>query len=270
MPAYRAFKLAHTLFHQPPHALDAAQTARLAEIAARQARIEAAVLASPEAAHVSIPPTELARRLETIQQRYTSPAEFLADLARNGLDTARLEAGLARELRLEAVLEQVAARAAPVTDTEAEIYYRLHPAAFTRPETRRLQHILITFDSPAEREQAARLLLSLRPQLRDADDFGAAARRHSHCPTALERGMLGHVKPGQLYAELDTIAFALTAGEISLPTESPVGLHLLRCDAILPGTTLSFGEARSRIIEHLSAQRRARQQRAWLTSLLKR
>jgi peptidylprolyl isomerase/peptidyl-prolyl cis-trans isomerase C len=218
---------------------------------------------------VVVPPASLAARLDEIRKRYGSREEFLADLQENGLDEAELEAAIARELRLEAVLEKVSARAAEVSDMEAEIYYRLHPNAFVRPEMRRLQHILITFDDPAGRDRAEALLRSLIPSVQDAPGFAAAALKHSQCPTALEQGLIGTVKPGQLYPELEPVAFALAAGEVSPPTESPVGLHLLRCDAIHPGATLSFHEARHRIIDHLTEQRRQICQRSWIKSLLK-
>ncbi len=269
MPAYLPFKLSQELFHKPPRDLDAAETARLHQVVALQTRIETAVLASPEALGVVVPPASLAARLDEIRKRYGSREEFLADLLGNGLDEAELEAAIARELRLEAVLERVSARAAAVSDMEAEIYYRLHPAAFARPEMRRLQHILITFDDPAGRTKAETTLLALRQQLSDADSFASAALKHSQCPTALEKGMIGTVKPGQLYPELEPAAFSLAEGEISPPTESPMGLHLLRCDAILPGETLSFSEARDRIIDHLTEQRRQTCQRGWIKSLLR-
>lgn len=269
MPAYLQLKLSQELFQKPPQALDAAEAARLGEVVSRQARIEAAVLASPEALGVVVPEATLENRLAEIRNRYANPDEFKADMDNQGISAAELSLAVARDLRIEAVLERVSAQAATVSEVDAEIYYRLHPGAFSRPEMRRLQHILITCDDPASRTKAETTLLALRQQLTDADSFASAALKHSQCPTALEKGMIGTVKPGQLYPELEPVAFSLAEGEISPPTESPMGLHLLRCDAILPGETLSFSEARDRIIEHLTEQRRQLCQRGWIKSLLR-
>ena len=54
-----------------------------------------------------------------------SEAEFIADLARHGLNFETLRAEVTRELRVEAVLEAVSARVAPVSNLEAETFYHM-------------------------------------------------------------------------------------------------------------------------------------------------
>jgi peptidylprolyl isomerase/peptidyl-prolyl cis-trans isomerase C len=267
--AYLQLKLSLALFKKPPHSLTGTETARLDEVAERQARIETAILASPEALDVIVPQATLNTRLEEIRQRYANRKEFLDDMRRNGLDEQELEAAAARDLRIEAVLERVAAQAPEVCAADAEIYYRQHPQAFTRPETRRVRHILVTFDNETQRQAAFTLLQNLRARIETAEDFAAAAGKHSQCPTALEGGIIGTVKPGQLFPELDAAAFALLESELSLPLESPIGLHLLFCDAILPGTTLSFADARERVITRLTEQRGQSRQQNWIKALLR-
>ncbi len=269
MQPYLQLKLSLELFKKAPRTLDATESARLGEVVSRQARMEAAILASPEALGVVVPEATLATRLEEIRQRYPSREEFLADMGQNGLSEPELEQALARDLRIEAVLERVSAQAPSPSDVEAEIYYRLHPQAFNRPEMRRIRHILITFDDEAQKLKATELLEALRPQLKTEQDFGAAALKHSQCPTAMEQGLIGTVKAGQLFPELDPQAFSLAEGEVSPPLESPVGLHLLRCDSILAGETLDFPEVRERIIALLLEQRRQTCQRTWIKALLK-
>ena len=90
------------------------------------------------------------------------------------------------------------------------------------------------------------------------------ALRHSHCPTATDGGKLGVVKRGQLYPELEPAAFSLAEGEISRVLESPIGLHILHCDEILPGGIMPFVEVRQRIIDHLFEKRRHKKQRDWI------
>jgi peptidylprolyl isomerase/peptidyl-prolyl cis-trans isomerase C len=83
----------------------------------------------------------------------------------------------------------------------------------------------------------------------------------------MEGGMLGVVKRQQLYVELEPAAFALSAGEISAVLESPIGLHILRCDEILPSGMLPFSEVKEKIVERLSDKRRREAQRDWIKSL---
>lgn len=264
---YLKLKLSWELFQKAPEALDDAQQARLESVADRQSAIEGRILASPECAAVCIPETTLATRLAEIRARYASADEYQQDMARIGLCDASLASAVERDLRMEAVLDSVAAAVSPVDEVEAEIYYRLHPDAFDRPEARRLRHILITWDNDAEQRQAITLLESLRTTAADVDRFADAALRHSQCPTAMDGGQLGTVKRGQLFAELEPPAFALTIGEVSAVLQSPIGLHILRCDDILPSGPMPFAEAQQKIVEHLTDRRRREAQQAWVRTL---
>ena len=134
-----------------------------------------------------------------------------------------------------------------VSDTEVEIFYRLHRRRLRSVETRVLRHILITLndDYPDNRRpQVQSRLAAIRETLLDApEDFAAAALQHSECPTALNGGLLGTVPRGSLYPELEPVAFALQAGELSAIAESPMGLHLLLCEVINAPRELSLAEA---------------------------
>ena len=261
---YLELKLSWEFFQKAPDALSEPERTRLLEISAKQKAIEQRILASAEAANVVVPAPTLHTRLAEIRKRYPSEDEFLQDLERIGIGKAELGKAVERDLCIEAVLEKVACGAAPVSVVDAEIYYRLHPEAFDRPEARRLRHILITCDNAQEKARARAQLEALRPTLSDSEKFGAAALAHSQCPTAMEGGELGVVKRRQLYAELEAAAFALGEGEISAVLESPIGLHVLRCDEILPSGMLPFAEVREKIIEHILDKRRRKAQRDWL------
>lgn len=265
--AYLELKLSWEIFQKAPDTLSANEQTRLHDIVRKQSVIEAAILASPEAGQVVVPAATLAKRLQEIRQRYQSDDDYTQDLQRSGIDPERLASSVERDLWVEAVLERIAARVPAVSKVDAEIYYRLHPEAFDRPEARRLRHILITFNDAAGRAKAQSQLETLRREARAAEAFGQAALRHSQCPTALEGGLLGVVKRNQLYPELEAAAFALVENELSAVLESPVGLHLLRCDEILPSGLLPFAEVCDRIIERLTEKRRQQAQRDWIKAL---
>lgn len=267
MNAYLELKLAWELYQRPPQQLATEENTHLAAVAARQRLIETKILATPEAAQAHVTPAAAAARLAEIRARYPDEAAFLADLESIDLDAAGLEAEIARDLRIEGVLERVAAAVPAATATEAEIFYRVNAARFAQPERRTLRHILITFNNRAEKRAAESLLAGLAAELRSADDFAAAAQRHSQCPTALDGGLLGTLPRGKLYAELDAVAFELAAGALAAPVETEVGLHLVRCDAIHPAATAEFAAVRERIMQALDERRRRQAQKTWLTHL---
>lgn len=266
--AWLELKLAWGLHNKRPEELDTAERQRLGRIVEKQRQLETLILGSPEALGIVVSPPALQARLDEIRARYSQPEAFHADLQQLGLDESGLEQQAARDLHLEGVLERIASHAGPVTETDAEIWYRLHPAAFRQPERRTIRHILIVFDSAAERDQAARTLNDIRQQVRTADDFARQALRFSQCPTAMEGGMVGTVTAGKLYPELDAVAFCMAEGEVSAVTESEMGLHLLRCDQIHPVVELDFPGIKDRIIARLSDERRQAAQKAWIRERL--
>lgn len=271
--AYLTLKLAQELYRKPPDALDETERKRLRGAVLRQAEIERRILATPEAASVVLPASSTQQRMAEIVARYATREEFLADLERTGCDEAALEQALARDLHVESVLDSIARSAAGVSETEIEIFYLLHSERFRRPERRSLRHLLITINDtlagnerPAAlaRIEAIRAQLTARPQ-----DFAAAALKHSECPTALEGGLLGKLARGQLFAELEDTAFELAPGVVSAVVESPLGFHLLLCDAIEDGGPVGLDEARERIRSHLDDARRSELQKTWIKGLFR-
>jgi peptidyl-prolyl cis-trans isomerase SurA len=66
--------------------------------------------------------------------------------------------------------------------------------------------------------------------------FADAARKYSEAPTAADGGNLGVIGRHQPMSEdFSRAAFALTAGEISQPTVTKFGVHLIHCQEVTPG-----------------------------------
>ena len=269
--AYLVLKTAHSLYGKNPSSLETEELRKVERMAARQFDLEAKVLSSVEARDVVVPQATLEAALQEVRGRYPDVEVFREDLAGNGLTIGDYEQSLVRELRVEAVLDKVGSRAARVSDIDVELYYRYHPEQFQRPETRVARHILVTVnDDMAENTAVAareRIEAIAQRLAKDPKRFEEQAMKHSECPTALNGGLLGEVKQGQLYPELDSVLFGMVPMVISGVLESPIGLHLLRCDAVKPERNLPFPEVRERIRERLSENRRKVCLNAWLKTL---
>lgn len=271
--AYLTLKLAGELYRKSPASLAADERRRVDAAAARQNEIERRILATDEAARVVVPPSALAASLAAIRGRYDSDNAFRRDLADNGLDEAALSRAVARDLVVEAVLEGVASRAGEVDDVEVEIFYLMHRERFRKPETRTLRHILVTVNEAVAgsgRAAARRKIDAVRERvLGSMQRFVDEALRQSECPTAMNGGLLGVLPRGQLFAELEPVAFALAAGETSAVVESPLGFHIIRCDQVEPERQLELSEVTARVREQLNDARRRKAQKAWIASLFK-
>jgi nitrogen fixation protein NifM len=273
-PAYLTLKLSHQLYGKSPDGLEADERQHVAVVVGRQQEIEQRILASAQAALVVLPEASIEACLRDIRDRYPDEAEFEADMARVNLGVDILRQAIERDLKVEAVLEQVGAAAPAVSDTEVEIFYLQHRERFSRPEMRALRHILITIneDLPGNKREAALTRIeAIRERLaKDPDRFGEQALKHSECPTAMNGGLLGKLPRGKLYAQVEATAFALTPGELSAVVESPLGFHVVLCDGIDAERLIPFADVRERVREHLTASRRAAAQKSWITGLFAR
>jgi nitrogen fixation protein NifM len=270
---YNRLRTALMLFGKPLAALDPDELERVRVQAEREYRIEQRILEAPEAAGVMVGEDELARALAEVKGKYVDEDAFRASLEASGLDEDALRQALARQCKVNTVLDKVDS-AAPVEIDEVEvgIYYHAHFQKFQQPERRDAYHILISVneDFPENsRPRALERISDLAAKLgRNPKLFGEFAQRHSECPTAMRGGRIGLVRRGQLYPQLDQALFALRPGQLSGVVESDMGFHVLLCKSVEPPQTLSLKRAAPHIRKVLAERIRESRRREWIASLI--
>ncbi len=271
--AYHRLRAALSRFKTAPSELGTSERAAIEQIARREHALEAGVLDTPEAPDVTVPDAVVEAAMAQVRARYASADALDEDLARNGMTSETLREALRRELRVEAVLDRVGSRAAEVSEVDAQIYYYSHPEKFREPETRSARHILITVNPrfPENSPAAARKRLEhiARRVLHKPARFAEQAMKHSECPTAVQRGVLGRVARGTLYPALDEVLFSLQEGQVSEVVASELGFHLIYCEQIHPAGLVPLHVAVPRIRDKLQEQRRRICQKSWLANVLK-
>ena len=233
--------------------------------------IESRVLASKEASDVVIPQDQVNSAMQELAGRYPDHAAFLDDIHNNGMTEDALHNALYRELMFDAVMNKVGSRGADISDLDVQLFYQLHKDRFDLPEIRHARHVLITVNpeyADNTRKVARQRITSIRKELLDGKEtFAELALKHSECPTGLQGGVLGKIKKGMLYPELDKVLFNMQEGEISEVVESETGFHILLCEKIEQPKNVSLSEVHDRI-KAILEQRRARNcQKAWLADL---
>ncbi len=268
--SYARLRIALERYRTAPADLDEQRMAAVDELARREALVQARILAEPEAVSVVIDEASVNSAFEGIASRYDSEAEFVADLERHGLERTALAEALRHELKVEAVTEKLLAQVEAPSDEEVEAFYHEHIEKFRLPETRELRHILVTVNDEFDgnsREDALRRLQEVGDECAgDIKRFAELAMRHSECPTAMQEGRMGRIKPGQLYPELDKVAFSMQEGEFSDAVESPMGFHILYCECCHPALEKGLDEVREQLREHLLEQRRRHRLKELLSS----
>ena len=169
----------------------------------------------------SIPP-ETRRR---VVLEYIIENQLFADAA----EAAKLGSGAAfedrmnywrrralREYYFEAELKK------SVSDADAKKFYDQQVGDAKAQEEVRARHILVDSEELAK---------DLQARIGKGEDFVALAKQHSKDPGSKDDGGdLGYFGKGQMVPVFEETAFALKAGEVSVPVKSQFGWHIVKVE----------------------------------------
>ncbi len=165
-----------------------------------------------------------------------------------------------------AVLSATASAASlQVTEAQLRERYEKNKDRYVEPERRQARHILLTVDKDNGDAQVKAQAEALYQQATSGKDFAELAKAHSKDPgSAPQGGELGFADRTAYVPEFAAALFALKAGEVSKPVKTQYGYHLIQLEAIQPGTSQSFEQARAdieQLVRHeLAADRFGEQQ----------
>jgi nitrogen fixation protein NifM len=271
--SYLMLRTSLAQYDKSPSQLSDSELSSLKQQVAKEYEIQNLILASDEARDIHIPESVVETSIKEVKNRYEDQDEFLVDIESNGMSMPGFRAALARELKVEAVLDRVSSRAVTISDMDIMIYYHMHYEKFKLPETRTARHILITINEDYEENQkqnALQRIHKIKTRLeKKTKRFGEQALKHSECPTAMNGGLLGRVRQDELYPELDKILFTMKEGTISDVVESELGFHILFCEKVHSAGPTTLQEARPKIQKLLQDRARRMCQKAWLNGLIK-
>lgn len=270
---YQLLKLAWQQYQTGPENLEQYLVVRLQKQAAVAQRIIDAVLFSEQAKEFKLLEQEVDFVVDELKKQFEDADSFAICLHEQGISYEQLRLAVYQDLLSEKIIA-AQSEGIEVSEQEALDYYLNNKQQFLRPELRKVSHILITINdefSDNKRAAVSKKMHKLRQQLLDDPTlFASLAMAHSECPTALQEGLLGEVKPGQLYPELDKALFAMQENSLSEVLESETGLHLLYCHSITPPYEHSQEEAIALLIKQMTEHKKKQQQKRWMASLFKK
>jgi len=164
------------------------------------------------------------------------------------------------QLLVEKVVEKLFGNETLVSDEEIKKYHKQHENEFLRPE--RVHAYQIVVPTVEEADKIRREIVS------GAITFESAARKYSLSPDSANGGDLGFFSRNEKIAAFNE-AFGLSVGQISKPTQSRYGIHLLKVVERQATKHLTFVEAKSEIFTTLKRQKEVRVYKEWITKLLK-
>lgn len=197
--------------------------------------------------------------------QYGADEGFERFLDRSGATEEGLRRSFVHNQRREAVFAKVVEGVRPSAE-EVRTYYDERLEHFREPEQVKIAQILTRVPPGADRapyrERAEKLLESIR----GGTSFDDAARAFSEDASA-RTGELSWLGRNRMVSEVADAAFdELEDGQVSGVIESSFGFHVIKRVAKRPARTIPFQEARARIEQRMTSQRRNKAMREALES----
>jgi peptidyl-prolyl cis-trans isomerase D len=150
-------------------------------------------------------------------------------------------------------------------EVEIQELYEQRREDYELPAQAKVRHILFAVERDADEsevEPTHKRAEEALSRLQAGEEFEALAAELSEDPASKDQGGdLGVVKPGELAAEIEELAFSLESGATSELTRSDAGFHIVRVDERLEARTQDFEEVRRELAreqaETLAARSRA-------------
>lgn len=157
-------------------------------------------------------------RIELLYQEALARGLERDEDVKNMLEEAKRQILAGQLIRLE--FEKVV-----VETNDIEDFYNIYKTEFVEPEELRLRQIVVD-----EEEKARAILVEL---LKGAD-FAQLAKERSKANNAKDGGLIDSVKKGEIFPQLDGVAFSLDTGAISSIVKGPDGYYIVKLESRIP------------------------------------
>lgn len=197
-------------------------------------------------------------KLNQYKSRIPDKAEFDKALKSAGITMDELKALTVKEITVSELVDSQMKDKATVTDTDAQKFYDENKDKFVTAESIRASHILIGVDqnaSDADKKKAREKAEAILKQVKEGKDFAELAKANSTCPSSAQGGDLGYFGKGQMVKPFEDAALALKPAETSGIVETQFGYHIIKLTDKKPEQTVTFGEAKERIVDYLKRQK---------------
>jgi peptidyl-prolyl cis-trans isomerase C len=199
-----------------------------------------------------------------IKEQGLNEDDFKKVLGMYGLSFEQYTKQVRQGLAFKKLLESEFGEKANVTDEEAKKYYDENIDKFKTPEEVRASHILISTrstdpnaDPNKVKAEALKKAEDILAQLKKGADFAELAKKDSaDTGSAAQGGDLGWFRRGQMVKPFEEAAFALEPNQISGIVETDFGYHIIKVTGHKDASTESFEEAKPKIVEMLSNQKK--------------
>jgi parvulin-like peptidyl-prolyl isomerase len=206
---------------------------------------------------VTITPGELDVEVKTLLGEYDEQGLNQA-LTRSQMKLDVWKKLLERNLRIKKLIVNEVESKIRLAEADIKEYYDKNAEDFKLPERVQVMQIMVKDEADA---------VNVRKKLLGRADFATIAKEHSQSPDAAHGGDLGFYSRGQLPPEFETAVFNLKEGDISDVVRSIYGLHIFKVVKKEKPRSMTFAEAREKILDILKTNKRDEEFAGWLAKI---
>ncbi len=177
-----------------------------------------------------------------------------------------------REIVFRSYLESVSAVPAGYpSDKELQAFYDQTKGQMVKPALYRIAQIFIpaAANNPASVAQARKQAADIAKQAQAPKaNFTSLMAQYSKDPSAKSGADTGLIPLNQLLPEMRPVVVGMKPGEVSMPVQSPQGLHILKVVATTPQQTPTLAEVRDGLRNAMRQKRQQEAASAYLQALL--
>ena len=173
--------------------------------------------------------------------------EFEVALAQSDMTREDLRDQARRNLVLQQVTSRELQERVELDEEDLRRYYQSHLEEFAVPRRVQLRSVVILDSSDLDADGRASLAAEAAEALRAEADPELWANERSEVGETTALIDLGWVEQGDLASDLELAAWGLEAGEVSEPTASRGGLHVLQALAVEEAHIEPFVEVKDRV-----------------------
>lgn len=162
-------------------------------------------------------------KLFEISQQFETKEEYYKYLDQHKLSRIKYENALKENLAIYKFLDKFSHFIKDLVAQDVSSFADAHSELFSCCARAHAYNILLIGST----DENFKKLMQIREQIKTLEDFKIMADKHSECPLGVDCGDMGYVESNALIEELDSIIFSIPLNEVSLPTKSKFGYHLI-------------------------------------------
>ena len=207
------------------------------------------------------------------EKNQLTEAQLTMALHRDGMDMERYRKSIRAEIERDRLINRQVKAKVSITPEDINRYYKANKSKFRTKDRVRLSHILIQVPdqpTPEEEKAAVSKALEIRKLAIAGESFAQLAQKYSQGAGASEGGEIGWVDRSSLISELANAAFNMSAGDISQPIRTSLGVHILKVEDRDRGSVKPLSEVEEKIKAELNAMVSEEQFQKWLKTDLRK